>query len=385
MLSQTEKEGRSIFFLFNPEQEDIWIECRLQGSLAGRDFYAYLPGSESVFAPVLQDGAYLISLPAKSACFLVEAGAEDKTSPQALPDLVKSQELSGRWQFKPGLRNCLILDSWILASPDSPIAQDEINYNLETDHVAPGPCHGHGVQDFPAELVYKTIVRLKNNPGRLSLVRELSGLAGDAQIFVNGQLVEDWQKERVYDCNNLVADLAPFLVSQDKRLYRKGELTITVRVRVQDKDSGLLFPLRLMGDFTVGLNQQSSSGALLTGVAKNQELNTGSWTDQGYPHYAGSGEYSQEFELTGPDPASRYFLEFATGGHVAEVLLNGKRAGVRLQEEAVEITGLLQAGRNKLAIIVSNTLENLLYGSGAACGIMSPVRIVSGPGKAKED
>ncbi len=379
MLSQVKKENRSIFFLFNPENEDQEITCLPKGSLAGQDFFIYQPVNQKTYLPDRLGQAYSISLAAKSACFLIAGEAEQITTP--LPVLTNSQELSGAWQFKPSSDNCLILDNWVLTGPDSLIPASEINYNLETNLVQPGLCQQHGIKTFPTELVYKTIVHLTTKPGRLRLVRELSALVGQVRVFVNGQLLDNWQKERIYDCNNLAADLTPYLDAQDRRLYRQGELTISVHIKAEDGTSGLLFPLHLLGDFTVRLNQQTCSGASLKAVEGEQILCTGSWTDQGYPHFSGSAAYSQEFVLASWDPSARYYLEFNTGGHVAEVLLNGKRAAIRLQDEAVELSGMIQQGKNELTIIVSNTLENLLYGARNASGILTPVQLLWGQSK----
>jgi hypothetical protein len=80
-------------------------------------------------------------------------------------------------------------------------------------------------------------------------------------------------------------------------------------------------------------------------------------------------------------------LDCGTVGVVAEVWVNGKSAGVRVwQPFTFDITGLAQPGRNRIKILVTNTMSNGRAVENHAGllpkidvnGLHGPVRILAG-------
>ena len=91
-----------------------------------------------------------------------------------------------------------------------------------------------------------------------------------------------------------------------------------------------------------------------------------SWTEsEDSRHVSGCGSYELDFDL----PAGylrrdqELVLDLGVVGNTAEVLLNGRRAGVRwMQPYRFEVTRLVRNGPNHLRIVVTNTLQNHVAG-----------------------
>ncbi len=91
-----------------------------------------------------------------------------------------------------------------------------------------------------------------------------------------------------------------------------------------------------------------------------------SWTDaERTRHFSGTGRYAIEFEL----PASllvngaRMTLDLGKVGNLAEVELNGQAVGVAWTAPyRLDITRAARAGKNKLVVLVTNTLINYVTG-----------------------
>jgi len=110
-------------------------------------------------------------------------------------------------------------------------------------------------------------------------------------------------------------------------------------------------PVVLSGSFRVeGKN---------TLVEESAYLRTGSWTEQGYPNFAGTGVYSQEVKIA--DLPENIFLKMEEVGDVAEVWVNGKFSSVRPWPPYIlDISQFLVRGNNKIIIKITNSFGNLL-------------------------
>jgi len=92
----------------------------------------------------------------------------------------------------------------------------------------------------------------------------------------------------------------------------------------------------------------------------------GSWTeDEGTKHFSGTGKYTIEFEVPEEyiNPDLKLELDLGKLGNVAEVLVNGKKAGtIWMKGQKYEITNFLKKGQNKLTVYVTNTNINRVSG-----------------------
>jgi hypothetical protein len=124
--------------------------------------------------------------------------------------------------------------------------------------------------------------------------------------------------------------------------------------------SDLIEPLVLAGNWNV-----SFEGVRFPKRQK-QMARLASWTDDPETRYfSGKGTYELDFDL--PEDYLReqfeLVLDLGAVGDVAEVLLNGRAAGVCwMQPYRLPITGLVRPGRNRLAVAVTNQLINHVDG-----------------------
>ncbi len=113
----------------------------------------------------------------------------------------------------------------------------------------------------------------------------------------------------------------------------------------------------------------------------------GSWVDVGLPYYSGSAVYEKEFEIPAAYTGRKLMLDCGEVGVVAEVRVNGKPAGERVWLPfAFDITNLAKTGKNKIEIVVTNTMENERAVESRAnrlprlkhSGLIGPVQVIAG-------
>jgi len=123
----------------------------------------------------------------------------------------------------------------------------------------------------------------------------------------------------------------------------------------------------LAGDFGVTLDEKGQG--ILT--EEPRTLRYGSWTEQGYPYYAGRMVYRQDF-LFEAEHRKRYFLTLcpawgapgakgAAGAHIVARIGPHKPATITFAPQRLEITRLARNDINTLEIEIASTFYNL-YG-----------------------
>ena len=285
------------------------------------------------------------------------------------------KELSGEWQFTTEKPNLLRLDDFVL-EPKNDLGVDHIDFEKQLTLAHSGELGSYLPQFHPGTYWYKTVIDIDDYSGPLYLMKGMSSTSSKWNIFVNGQAVQTWQRSHEYDCMEYSADISPYICSPDRRLYRRGELTITIEITAENKSDGLLEPLYLTGRFTVDLNNAESIGAELH-VKAVDTVYTGSWAEQGYPHYSGSAVYQQRFDLDGLNPDSRYYLYAYAAGNPVQAELNGHSLGtVNCAPYEFEVTESIKTGANTLTLITANTPDNMLYNLHSPSGLTKPVLIL---------
>ena len=92
-------------------------------------------------------------------------------------------------------------------------------------------------------------------------------------------------------------------------------------------------------------------------------LALGAWSKQGRPFYGGGVSYVKSFEIAAPAAGGdRYFVKLENWlGSVAEVRVGDRTAGyVAFPPHEIDITDLLNPGRNTVSVTVFGTLKNTL-------------------------
>lgn len=217
----------------------------------------------------------------------------------------------------------------------------------------------------PAEAWFQTRFHLDSVPRNLSLL--LEPLDVPYTVLVNGQEVTPLQTG-VLDPRFLTADIAEVVV--------EGQNVVALRVAYADAPANadrIPEPARLLGDFTA-LPEEEGEFLLYAGVP--ERIRTGSWTDQGFPHFTGVLEYTQPLFVAPDYFEFRLMLVCEQPAAIVEVLVNGKPAGVRCWPPyAVDVSELLFAGENQVTLRVTNTAVNALLGRPRPSGLLGPVRI----------
>jgi len=120
--------------------------------------------------------------------------------------------------------------------------------------------------------------------------------------------------------------------------------------------SGIPAPLLVSGQWTL-----TFEGKGFPGMTKTMDRLI-SWTDDPKTrHFSGTGRYEIQFDLPQEYVAANIILQLDLGrvGNIADVRLNGKKAGIIwMREQTMDITRLARTGKNKLVVDVTNTLIN---------------------------
>jgi hypothetical protein len=116
------------------------------------------------------------------------------------------------------------------------------------------------------------------------------------------------------------------------------------------------------------------------------QLPVGDWCAHGLAVYSGIGEYQRSFELPECPRNGRILLDLGDISASAEVRINGISAGVLIAPPwRVDVTDLVQIGRNTLTIQVANTLANhysvgiptpYVFPHQTRSGLFGPVRLM---------
>lgn len=112
-------------------------------------------------------------------------------------------------------------------------------------------------------------------------------------------------------------------------------------------------PVYLVGDFSITAQER---GWMLS---PKKELKLGSWKEQQIPFYSHSVSYAKTFTISSEKKVMIKLNDWA--GTVAEVKVNGNSAGIiGWAPFEKEVTDFLEEGQNKVEVIVTGSMKNLL-------------------------
>jgi hypothetical protein len=181
----------------------------------------------------------------------------------------------------------------------------------------------------------------------------------NVEISLNDTKITDFQPGSYLDHLIKEADVA--------KLVKHGKNVLKIRTKTDFSPAGSLSdPVYLIGDFA--LNKK-------TITAEPGKIKTGSWADHGYPYFSGIGSYKQKIKLGAPD--GKVLLRMEKPADMAEIIINGKQAGVIPWEPwEVDITDYIKDGINEVEIRVANSMTNLLVMEPKPSGLLGKVEIV---------
>jgi hypothetical protein len=218
-------------------------------------------------------------------------------------------------------------------------------------------------EEYPVTLWYRSTFEVDQIPDRTRLL--IDGFAGrEYDLYINGQHQKKRGVRSALDAEMREVDIQSFL--------QKGENVITVRLVVETRTNGLLDPLKILGDFGLQKVDEEYVVGRQTG-----QIKIGSWTNQGYPFYSGTGIYETEIEIPPEYFDGRLALEIDCGEDVLEVSINGGEGHILpWHPYRIDLTDEFKSGKNQLSLRVTNTLINMLEGVQKASGLLQPPRIV---------
>ena len=157
------------------------------------------------------------------------------------------------------------------------------------------------------------------------------------------------------------------------RLVARGENQISLFFDEPSKsDSSRSDEPRAMLAGSFSLNGESSSLQ-----SPRTAINSGSWTDQGYPFYSGGAVYSQTVEIPAFHDNQTVLLRTENAHDVVEFIVNGTSAGVRAWTPyELDITRLATPGPNHIELRVTNTSANALGLQPRPSGLLSGARLI---------
>ena len=204
---------------------------------------------------------------------------------------------------------------------------------------------------FPADSGFEAVFRFEARKSDAYDFQDLKAVVERPelfQVFVNGVQVKPLPGEWRIDRDFGVYPVGRWVVSGGNRL--------TVRARPFSVHTELE-PVYLVGDFRL---EAAKQGFVLKPA---RELGPGPWAAQGLPFYGARVSYTGRFDVgDGADAGRRYFVRLgAWAGVAAEVLVNGRRAGLlAFPPFELDVTDALQPGANEVSVVVYGSLRNTL-------------------------
>lgn len=254
-------------------------------------------------------------------------------------------ELTGPWEFSTLQPNSLPLRDWRLGITTE---QDHMRYEYVTS--------------FDADFVPEELFLVLDDMPQLGAD---AGCAGsNCTVFVNDAPASKkapWVLDAAFQCIDIT------------QLVRKGANTVRIAVEhggwSGDPQLMLAEP-RLMGTFSL----EETSGRLLP---SRSTIETGSWTDQGYPYYSGTGVYTRSVNVPDFARGQRVIVRAENPADMVEFVINGASAGVRPWPPfEIDITPLVKPGPNTVELRITNSLQNALLSQPRSSGLLGGAWLV---------
>ncbi len=187
---------------------------------------------------------------------------------------------------------------------------------------------------------------------------------GETAIEINGQRIEKFVPGRRFDRWILEADISDWI--------QPGVNQVRVLVRWSaGPPTGLYQAFWLAGDFLV---RELQGLDVLTNRESSLTTGLGSWTDQGFPYYAGPAVYRQWATIPETMKHRRFYVRFESVKELVEVRVNGNIVDVLLGPPwRCEITDAVVLGENEFEFVVVNALDNALRLANRPSGLLGPV------------
>jgi hypothetical protein len=199
---------------------------------------------------------------------------------------------------------------------------------------------------------YLSPVNALNN---IRLLRDRMGIIGGHTIVINGLELDpdSWDRQIIYDQNNIAADISSFL--------RGGLNTLDVYVTATKDWHGLSDPMYLLGDFGV----IRKDGKFVIGKVPAMAVSNAKAVE-GFPFYSGKFFFDIELQADYPQDYERFTIELPEKYRIyecVELSLNDNDLGVRTFSPYIwQGSASILEQVNKLRLTIANTLGKMLEG-----------------------
>ncbi|MBD3267963.1 hypothetical protein GF373_14955 [bacterium] len=181
------------------------------------------------------------------------------------------------------------------------------------------------------------------------------------QFSLNGQSLNPAEDPQESSPHQLRFDLNHHLWPGENTLTVMSASSTRQPIVVQDT-------LALEGEFAV---RQFKKREILT--LPPMHLQLGSWTEQGFPFFTGTGIYRQKLNIIDFNENASYLLRMERITDMAEITINNTFVGpMQDSREAINITHALQAGENLFEFRIDNTKQEPTQPSKPS-GLLGPV------------
>jgi hypothetical protein len=289
--TRKDDSGRLAHFLVNVGKEPVEILIQSRGALREVPLDDALPGM------LRSEGTgYLRRLEAFEGALLEASDQQAALPGPVIVDVVVDRAIA----FKPVNKNLLRLYKWTMCLPNEPgspegiVAAIPVANQLAKSKLAFAPKWDMGFGKLPRVLMPGMDVRYEASfdvgfEGKVELVMEPGSLVGQWTLLVNESEpvgLSDFAPTDAHVRGSLGVDITRWL--------RPGRNRITIELKTDQMEGGLINAIYLAGDFAVELGRQAHGLA-----AGKRQGEFEAWEANGLPFYAGVLECEGSFELSG--------------------------------------------------------------------------------------
>lgn len=258
----------------------------------------------------------------------------------ALPMAEQGQEIaiSDEWEFIPEQLNCLSLPIWNFNT----VIQDDTELQ---DYTA----------SFDVEFIPDKLLLVFQESKSLQVGKNVKISVNDSEVTPTGSWTVDIAM-KTFDVSSSI-HIGSNLV----------RMTIAQECSVENHTQPPIKP-KLLGAFSIGEN-----GSTLQ--MQKKYMRSGSWTDQGYPYYSGSGAYRQTIFVPEFARGQKIILRADRPADSLEFVINGRLAGLReWAPYEVDITSFVAPGPNTIELRITNSLANIMQSEPRPSGLLGGIR-----------
>jgi|GEM_PF-2190168 len=280
--------------------------------------------------------------------------------------------LARTWKKKLITENVLIIDHWRMIQDEPP----EVDLPAEAWNTVFGTKQKYIGEFIIKETGFTTFKAIFDNIPQIIYDK----MPQPVTITLNGTRIDMFERSTFLDHDMREADI--------KDLVKVGKNYIEIEfndyMQAFEGKTGIepvsmmWDSVRIAGDFT--LVEDPAAENLYAIVKEREEIETGSWAEQGYPYFSGCMEYTQHVDIDeGFVKGRRCFLDAKNNlKEYVEVFVNGKHVDTRIWLPfKVDITGFLKAGKNKITLRVRNTAKNIMTKWKQPSGITGNIALIS--------